>query len=260
MMLKNIECDHYHGWGVGVVCGDNWVATPFVLNFGVDHMYSDCVYACKVEDGKYTLLNIFQDEPVKRSKAKSLQYNLDRWSDEFAQKFFREKVLFQANPRNYRYSFGMGDISPIVRFDTSLFNHIHIMFYKGRKGQRKLRVAASFIGNTSDDVIYGRHNMILLYDLPYVSSEIYGDALITLCADHFKHTANMYRHDCMIRMMCHPGKFRGGQYDSVLRFDSGRSEDTGRYDKFSTVKAITLNDGLAQSIMNIIPGLTFDES
>lgn len=256
-MFKNIECDHCHGYGTGIVSGEDWVASPFVMNFGYSHRYNSMVYECVLEDGKYIAVNKFENEPVKALPIESLNQDIEEWTEEISSRYYKKNVLFYARPKNYKFSFWLGsDIPAIARFDADYYNYIHILFYRTSKGIGKVRIAAAFISDfkqehTSDS------NMDLLYETNYESGFSF-PSLITLCSDHFKHTLNLYRGECFIRFLEHPRNFH--QYRSkFMRFDSGRSPDTGLYDRFSVVKTICLNETLADSVMAIMPGLRFEE-
>lgn len=256
-MFKNIECDYCHGYGTGVVAGTDWVASPFVLNFGyTGHGYGSKVYACILENKKYIAVNTFADERSKKLSVRHLDYELRAFTERFTYSYYKDNVLLFARPRNYKYSYWLGeDLATVSRFDSSMYNYVHILFYSPIKGQdlRKVRIVASFVSDVVE-----RDDMVLLYEDSYRSEDESKDALITVCSDHFKHTLNLYKSDCYIRMLTHPERFCDNQYEGFLRFDSGRSSDTDLYDRFSMIKALRLNKDVAGSVMNLIPGLIFD--
>lgn len=258
-MFKNIECDYCHGYGTGIVSGESWVASPFVINFGyAGHRYESDVYKCLLEKRKYIAVNVFAEESVRDLPVEELDYYIGKWTSEFTNRYYRRNVLFYARPRNYRYSYWLGEgLSAVSRFDASYYNHVHIMMYT-IKNTRFVKIAASFISDPKSDC-NGIHvgDVILLYKDFYNTETEFNDVMITMCADHFKHTFNLYRDDCYIRLLKHPEKVCG-QYDGFLRFDSGRSEATGLYDRFSVVKTIKLGYSSFRSASNIIPGLNFE--
>lgn len=249
--LKNIDCDYYYGYGFGVCCGDVWVATPFVLDYGYNHGYDNYVYVYEYDDNNYNIYNVFENEPTRFCEAENpskVSKSIDLWTHEFAERFYKQKVIEFAKPRNYKLSIEVGDISHDISIDRSVYNYVTILLYK-RRGRVKMRVAAAYISNTVT-----LDNMELMFDVPLDDIVVDKPVLITMQSNHFKHTVDLYKKNCYIRFL--DGiKNSASQYNSIVRFDSGRSNDTNKYDCFSTVKTVTLDNATADKLIYLIPTL-----
>ena len=75
---------------------------------------------------------------------------------------------------------------------------------------------------------------------------------------HFKYSAELYKRDFHIRF----GKdFVNSelQYSGFIRMDSGRDEDSNKYETFSIVNSFEIPQEVANECANIIEVLNFEE-
>lgn len=254
-MLKNIECDRQYGYGTGICVGKKWIASPFVLNYGFPPAGADSeIYVCDVDGEKYVLFNYFDNEPVEIVTPENIVERTKAKTEEFEKHFFQKMVVRYADPRRYKYSIELPDlwwdIHYFADFDYSMYNYVHFLFEPYRTHSRRVRVVASFLDSSSDRVNVS--DMRLLYDFKYYGPET-GVTLVSVCSEHFKHTLDLYRDECFLRMTKHPSRLDGKQYGDRLRFDGGRNPDTNKYDKFTAIKTVTFNDDLASSLISLIP-------
>lgn len=260
--MRNIECDYCHGYGVGLCTGENWLSTPFVLNYGYFHNYDDFIYTYEPETRYYNIFNVFSDEETSFASATEVLDKIESKTSEFKRNYFNKTVLRYLKPSNFRFNIELGDIRDAIKVNNETFNHVHIMMY-WKKKQYRIRIACSYISSNQLRI----NDMSLLYDGP-VYDEIqnpfaeiglsYDKMLITLCVEHYKYTCDLYKYDCFMRMLIHPNRLDGKQYIDGLRFDSGRDEETGLYDRFSVVKTLALHEDIKNRVMELIPVLQFE--
>lgn len=262
-MLKNIECDYNHGYGCGICCGRKFVATPFVLNYGYAPGSDSQIYVVESADrnGRYVIQNYFANEPVDIVKPEHIVSRTKFLTEQFEHKFFQNTVVKYARPSRYKYSLELPDlwwdIHYATDFDYSMYNYVHILIYPHKTQYRRVRVVASFIGDTKATSI-NLQDMVLLYDFRYYGPER-GTTLVSVCSEHFKHTLDLYRDECYLRLLKHPDRLDHKQYREWLRMDGGRNPDNNKYDKFTVIKTVSFGDALASSLIERIPLANYAE-
>ena len=234
--MKNINVDN-----IAIMTGANWVATPFCLNYGYyEHGYEDDYLEYEYERGEIETTNYFGME----------------------KKEYVSLIREYITPKSYSKSFYLGDIAyAMIGAPNKQFNTIQLLFDEG-----SLRIACcwldynrkSDIGSPMEGFNLKPEDYNLLADIKLIDYKPSSRKIITLCVMHFKYSAELYKRDFHIRF----GKdFVNSelQYSGFIRMDSGRDEDSNKYETFSIVNSFEIPQEVANECANIIEILNFEE-
>lgn len=212
-----------------VMVGNRWVATPFVINYGLrnEEGYVDDYIEWDIDNQVY--INYF---------------------DGMKKKDMCNLIMQYANPKYYGVSFFCGDMG-YAKYGApnKEYNTIQILFDVDKccikiagiwldkttipkTKDYSLIGKVSFIGNKKNFCKYVKHDILITCDLML-----------------FKYTMNMWEDFMYLRF----DKTFGDslQYNGILRFDEGKDVDTGKFESFSIIKStILLEEDYAISCKN----------
>lgn len=224
--MKNIRAYRY-----AVMVGGNWVASPFVLNYGYDKSF-------------HNLDEEYLDYSYDDKKGDFYWYNLFGKSKRKVQ----NEIIKYANPKTYESSVVMGNVKPNIKFNTKFYNLVHLMIKDG-----VIKIFCSWVHDTrSKDNLPSIENCEILYS--GFIDEDYPNMFMTFDAMLFKYTSELYYDDLYLRLIgdnlsaCK--NIEGmNDYVGVIRLDEGM--DFGRFERFSCISSFDICDEVKKKLINI---------
>lgn len=224
--MKNINA-----YNDAVMLGKNWIATPFVLNYGFD-------------------VTGYQND----------YYGYDEYLEDYTNYFGMEYdeylsyIKKMAKPSTYGASFRCGDMG-YAKYGAPnrQYNVIQLLFAHGKLKILGLWYQKDVIPNIDDysiiaEVKFNRRQFVKKVKWP---------VLITCDNMLFKYTMNLFEDLLYMRFDKSFGKQY--QYTGPVRMDSGIDEDTGCFESFSVIHGcMTLSDEVAMSCINKISKIEFE--
>ena len=224
--MKNINAYRY-----AVMVGNNWLATPFALNYGYDRNdhnieedYLDYDYNPKTDE--------------------------TQWYNNFgkSKREVQNEIIKYANPKTYESSIVFGCIKPNVRFNTKNYNHVHLMIKDGI-----IKIFCSWMHQSRNKFTPPHIDECDILYSGFIDDE-YPNMFMTFDSMLFKYTSELYCDDMRLRLIgdnltaC-KSIDNMNDYVGVVRFDEGA--EFGSFERFSCIKTIYIDDTTKKRLIRI---------